>query len=72
MSLPFALIIPARAPITNFEQQSGIYHIDVANPKEIANVSLFLTEQIPPGFAISLYYSLPPYCTMQYLGAVAN
>jgi hypothetical protein len=44
----------------------------VANPKTIANVSLFLTEQIPPNIAISLYFSLPPYNEMQYLGAVAN
>lgn len=72
MALPFALIIPARPPITFFEQLGGIYHIDVPNPKEIANVTLFLTEQIPPGYAIALYFSIPPYCSMQYLGAVAN
>lgn len=35
-------------------------------------MSLFLTKEIPNNYAITLYFSLPPYNEMQYLGAVAN
>jgi hypothetical protein len=42
------------------------------NTRQIANISLFLTSPIPENYAITLYYSLPPYNDMQYLGAVAN
>lgn len=42
------------------------------NPRGIANISLFLTSPIPENYAITLYFSIPPYNNMQYLGAVAN
>jgi hypothetical protein len=47
MALPFALIIPGQPLITGFECTNGIYHIDIPEPKAIANISIFLTELIP-------------------------
>jgi hypothetical protein len=72
MSLPFGLLVPGQPIITNFQETNGIYHIDIENPREIANISLFLTSQIPQNYAITLYFSIPPYENMQYIGAVAN
>lgn len=72
MALPFALVVPGMPLITNFECTNGIYHIDLDNPKQIANICLFLTDRIPDNYAITLYFSLPPYNEMQYLGAIAN
>lgn len=46
-SLPFALLVPGQPIITNFEQTSDIYHIDIPSPQQIANISLFLTSPIP-------------------------
>lgn len=43
MSLPFGLLVPGQPIITNFEETNGIYHIDIMNPRQIANISLFLT-----------------------------
>ena len=61
MNLPFALIIPGQPVINNFECVNGIYHIDIPNPREIANISIFLTQNIPENYAITLNFSLPPY-----------
>ncbi len=72
MNINFALLVPGQPIFTNFDLTSGIYHIDLPNPKEIANVSLFITQPLPDNVAVSLYLSIPPYNEMQYLGAVAN
>ncbi len=72
MSLPFALLVPGQPLLTSMDCTNNIFHVDIPDPKTIANVSLFLTEPIPENFAIALYFSLPPYNEMQYLGAVAN
>jgi protein Hikeshi len=72
MNLPFAVLIPGQPVLTNFEFTNGIYHIDLPNPKTVANISIFLTQALPENYAITLNFSLPPYNEMQYLGAVAN
>lgn len=72
MALPFALVVPGQPIITNFECTNGIFHIDVENPKKIANICLFLTDRIPENYVIAIYFSLPPYNEMQYIGAIAN
>jgi hypothetical protein len=72
MNLPFGLLVPGQPIITNFEETNGIYHVDIVNPREVANISLFLTQPIPQNYAVALYFSLPPYNNMQFLGAVAN
>ena len=60
-SLPFALIIPGMAPITNFNCESNIYHVDVENPGEISSICLTLTSPLPDNFALSISFSSPPY-----------
>jgi hypothetical protein len=71
-SLPFTIIIPGCAPLTNFQCDNGIYHIDIQNPTNIHNICLTLTTAIPENVALGLYYSIPPYTDLQYLGAVSN
>ena len=61
MALPFALLIPGQPLLTKLDCTNGIFHVDFPDPITIANVSIFLTEPIPENFAISLYFSLPPY-----------
>ena len=61
MNLPFSLLIPGQPVLNNFECNNKIYHIDLPDPKTVANISLFLTEPIPANFAITLNFSLPPY-----------
>lgn len=43
MSLPFVLIVPGQAPITNFNCDNNIYHVDIENPAEISSICLTLT-----------------------------
>ncbi len=61
MPLPFALLVPGQPLFTSFECTNNIYHVDFPHPKTIANISIFLIEPIPENYAISLYFSLPPY-----------
>lgn len=42
-SLPFTIILPGQPPITNFNCDNNIYHIDIPNPSTIPNVCLTLT-----------------------------
>ena len=45
---------------------------DVNNPKNINNISMFLTQPIPNDYGAALYYSVPPYQTQQFLGCICN
>jgi len=46
-SVPFVLVIPGQSPISNFNCDNGIYHLDIPNPGKIANICLTLTESLP-------------------------
>lgn len=70
--LPFTLIIPGNGPITEFNCDNQIYHVDVANPASIPNICLTLTCPLPDNIALSLYFCQPPYTDMQFLGVVHN
>lgn len=72
MNIPFAVIIPGQAPITAFEFTNGIFHFDLHNPQNIQYLTLVLTSPIPEGSGLSLHYSVPPYQSMSYMGAVSN
>lgn len=72
MSLPFAVIVPGQAPITNFQHTNGIFHYDLPNPQQIQYLTLVLTSQLPENTGISIHYSVPPYENMSYMGAVSN
>lgn len=72
MNLPFTVIIPGQPPITNFQCDNDIYHIDVNNPSSIPNICLTLTQPLPDNYALTLFFTVPPYSEMQYLGAISN
>ena len=46
--------------------------VDINNPKDINNISMFLTEPIFNDCGAALYYSTPPFQTAQFLGYVCN
>lgn len=71
-SLPFTIIIPGQPPITNFQFDNNIYHVDIPNPTSVSNVCLTMISELPNNMALALYYSPPPYTGLQYLGAVSN
>lgn len=64
--------MPGMAPITNFQCNNDIYHVDIPNPSNIPSVCLTLTATLPDNIALGFYYSIPPYSDLQYLGAVSN
>lgn len=71
-SLPFTIIAPGSPPITDFQCNNDIYHIDIPSPSLIPNVCFTLTAPLPDNIALGLYYSIPPYENLQYLGAITN
>lgn len=72
MNIPFAVIVPGQAPIAAFQFTNGIFHFDLANPQGIQYLTIVLTSPIPEGSGLSLHYSLPPYESMSYMGAISN
>jgi len=72
MNIPFAVIVPGQAPITAFQFTNGIFHFDLHDPQGIQYLTLVLTSPIPEGSGLSLHYTLPPYESMSYMGAVSN
>ena len=70
--LPFTLILPGSGPITNFNCDDQIYHIDLESPASIPNVCLTLTQPLPYNIALALYFSVAPYTDLQFMGAVYN
>jgi len=66
------IVIPGSPLITGGPLTTNMVVIDVMNPKLINNVTLFLTEQIPDEFAAAMYYSVPPFESLQFIGCVAN
>lgn len=62
MDVPFSLIIPGQAPITNFQYDNQIYHIDLPNPINIPHVCFTLTQPLDNNdLTAAFYYALPPY-----------
>ena len=46
---------------------------DIANPGAVNAIGLILPEPLPSDeHAAALYFTLPPYQTSQFIGAVAN
>ena len=46
-TLPFTIILPGLPPITNFQCDNNIYHIDIPNPSDVHSVCLTLTSALP-------------------------
>jgi len=46
--------------------------VTVSDPKNITILAFFLNTALPDGLGGALYYSIPPYETLQFIGAVGN
>ena len=66
------VVIPGSPLITGGPITSNMVVIDVNNPKLINNITLFLTEPIPDEAAAAMYFSVPPFETLQFIGCVGN
>ena len=66
------VIIPGSPIITGGPLTSTNVAIDIQNPRIINNITLFQTEALPDGTGAALYYSTPPYESLQFIGCVCN
>lgn len=66
------IVVPGSPLITGGPITSNMVVIDINNPKMINNITLFLTEPISDDQAAAMYYSVPPFETLQFLGCVCN
>jgi hypothetical protein len=66
------IVIPGSPIITGGPITATMVVVDVLLPKNVNNITLFLTEQLPEDCAASMYYSLPPFETLEFIGCVAN
>lgn len=66
------ILLPGSPLITGGPITNNMVVIDVINPKVINNISLFLNEPIPDNYVAAMYYSVPPFQNMQFIGCVAN
>ena len=65
---PFTLIIPGQPCVTVFEQIGDNLIYDLVNPSAVSTIGIALNILLQEGFAASLYYSLPPFTDLQFLG----
>lgn len=68
----FGLVIPGQPVVNGGTIYNNNFVLDVWNPKLINNITLFLTEKIPDDFCASIYFSIPPFENLQFIGCVAN
>lgn len=68
----FGIVIPGQEVINGGNIYNSNFVMDLWNPKLINNITLFLTQPIPDDTCISLYFSVPPFENLQFLGCVAN
>ena len=66
------VVIPGSPIVTGGPLTSSNLVVDVNNPKNVNNISMFLTDRIPDDCGASLYYSVPPFQTQQFIGCVCN
>lgn len=66
------VVVPGSPVITGGPINNNMVVVDVANPKQVNNISLFLTEQLPDDSGAAMYYSVPPFETLQFIGCVCN
>ena len=66
------ILVPGTPLMTGGPITSSMVVLDIFNPKNINNISIFLHETLPNDFGAGLYFSLPPYETLQFIGCVGN
>jgi hypothetical protein len=68
----FGLVIPGQQVINGGNLTNSNFVLDLWNPKLINNITIFLTELIPDEYCASIYFSIPPFENLQFIGCVAN
>ena len=66
------ILIPGCSLITGGPITNNNVVVDVYQPKNISNIGLILNEKILDDYGAAMYFSTPPYETLQFLGVVAN
>lgn len=66
------ILVPGSPIITGGPIVSNNVVVDINNPKTVNSISMFLTDKIPDDCGVSLYYSVPPYTSQQFIGCVCN
>jgi len=68
----FGLLIPGQIPILDFEMVNGMLVCNLLNPASVTTICFFQNVSLPEGYAGALYYSIPPFENLQFIGAIAN
>lgn len=66
------VLIPGVPLMNGGPLTSNMVVLDVKDPKNVNNIGLFLQEPIPEGFGAALYYSIPPFENLCFVGCIAN
>lgn len=68
----FGLVIPGQQVINGGNIYDSNFILDLWNPKLINNITLFLTDLIPEDSCVSIYFSIPPFENLQFIGCIGN
>lgn len=49
-----------------------MYCIDIQNPISVPNITFFLSSLLNEEYGATLYYSAPPYLSLEFIGAISN
>lgn len=66
------IVVPGVPLMTGGPITSNMVVLDVFEPKNVNNIGLYLIEPIPEDCGCGLYFSIPPFETLQFIGCVAN
>ena len=66
------IIIPGNPLTRGGPITENMVVLDIQEPKNVNNISLFLEQPIPEGFGAALYFSIYPYNDLQFIGCCAN
>jgi hypothetical protein len=66
------VLVPGTPLMTGGPITSNMVVLDIMNPKNVNNVSIFLNEPVPEEFGAGVYFSSPPFETLQFIGCVGN
>lgn len=69
----FVLVVPGQPVITSLAQISdNQWTVDIPNPSTVNLLTVAITNPLPEGYAAAISYSIAPFQTIEFLGAVAN
>lgn len=69
----FAIVFPGQPVMHNFLQISDTqWTTDVLFSEAVNNLTFFLTNPLPEGYALALSSAFDPYTTIEFVGAIAN